>query len=134
LLTAASYLNVGCISAPLVFFRVHASSFSISNSNNEVFYGYTSAISYYLRYKETWFLWMHYLALSWMSNIQRQRRWTNPGSFLKLNEGCGSILEIFVGSVFVAVHILSKIIGKIRHEAIKGLIRYRRNERDGHCK
>jgi glycosyltransferase involved in cell wall biosynthesis len=113
LLTALSYPRVSCIEAPLVFFRDHAGSFTISNENNEVTRGYISAISYYLRYQESWFLWINYLARAWFSEIRRQRCWINPVSFLKANDGEGSMLEILIGLLIIPYHIANKIIGRI---------------------
>lgn len=113
LLTALAYPRVAYISNPLVFFRAHPESFSVSNVNSEITKGYTSAISYYLRYKESWFLWIHYLARSWITNVRQRRCWISPRLFLRKNEGVGSLTEILAGLVVIACHIVSKIAGRI---------------------
>jgi glycosyltransferase involved in cell wall biosynthesis len=109
LLTASSYRNVIHISDPLVFFRTHDDSFSVSNVNNEVTNGYISAISYYLRQKESWGLWLHYLARTWLSEVGRQKNWINPVLFLRANEGLGSLLELLVGIPIIFYYIVRKI-------------------------
>ena len=99
LLTALSYPRVFCINEPLVFFRAHAGSFSIANANNDVSMGYTSAIAYYLFRNESWYLWLKYLVRLWIFNIHSQKKWINPITFLKSNEGCGSIVENLVAGM-----------------------------------
>ena len=113
LLTASSYPCVACVKDPLVFFRAHPGSFSISNTNNEVTNGYISAISYYLRHNEGWFSWINYLACTWISELRRQQCWINPRLFLRANEGTGAMVEIFFGFVFVPFHIARKLARRI---------------------
>lgn len=109
LLTSSSYRSVIYISDPLVFFRTHSESFSVSNVNNEVTNGYISAISYYLRQKESWGLWINYLARTWLSEVGRHKSWIDPVLFLRANEGLGSLLELLVGLPIILYHIVSKI-------------------------
>lgn len=113
ILTASSYPCVATIREPLVFFRAHPGSFSVSNTNNQVANGYTSAIAYYLRYNESWLLWMYYLVRLWISEVRRQKIWVNPKLFLRTNEGHGSSLEILVGLAIVPYFIVSKIVGRV---------------------
>jgi glycosyltransferase involved in cell wall biosynthesis len=114
LLTVISYSKVMCISTPLVFFRAHAGSFSISNTNNEVSMGYTSAIAYYLRKNESWYCWVNYLMRSWLSNVSNQRRWINPITFLRSNEGHGSFFEVFVGMAIMPFLVAGKFMRLIQ--------------------
>ena len=113
LLTAATYPKVMCISAPLVFFRAHAGSFSISNTNNEVSMGYTSAISLYLRKNESWYLWLNYLVRAWLARLRSRREWVNPVTFLRANEGSGSLVEILVAEMMMPVLLISMIASRI---------------------
>ena len=96
LLTAESYSWVESISEPLVYFRVHAGSFSIENSSNQVTQGYRSAISYYLKQRQGRKPWMNYLADCWLKQIKKlhRRGWTSPRTLLIENEGTGSPGEI----------------------------------------
>ena len=94
LLTAAAYPKVMCISDSLVFFRVHSGSFTISNNNNEVSAGYTSAISYHLMGSGKWLSWICYLTGAWLHEVKNRKHWINPIKYLESNEGNGSILEL----------------------------------------
>lgn len=122
LLTASFYLRVECISDPLVFFRSHAGSFTVSNTNNDVANGHTSAISYYLKNNESWLLWLYYLVRLWISDVRRQKIWINPKSYLKTNEGHGSLIEILVGFAVVHYFIVSKIVGQVRDKFYRATI------------
>ena len=114
LLTASSYPSVACICDPLVFFRVHTGSFTVSNANNEVADGYISAISFYLRYNESRFLWMQYLVRSWLSEVRRQGYLSNPKTFLRANEGRGSLLEMLAGLALIPYCVVSKVVARVR--------------------
>jgi glycosyltransferase involved in cell wall biosynthesis len=114
LLTAKSYSKVVCISDPLVFFRAHSGSFSILNLNNEVSMGYRAAKSYYLRKNESWFLWINFIACSWLSDVKRIKSWVNPKIFLRTNEGHGSLFEMFVVMALTPFLILRKLSKSLR--------------------
>lgn len=93
LLTARDYLHVACIREPLVFFRAHEDSFSISNVGDEVTLGYVSAIAYFLKHNAP-LSWRRYVALSWLIRIVRSRAWASPKKYLIENEGKGNFSEM----------------------------------------
>lgn len=113
LLTAQSYIYVEHIPVPLVYFRAHAGSFSIENSNNEVTKGYRSAISLFLITKYGRQLWINYIAQGWLQEMRLDRRWIHPGSYLRQYEGSGYLREILEMQYFSLIHMINKIYGKI---------------------
>ena len=94
LLTAHSYPYAANISMPLVYFRVHAGSFTIENSNNDVIKGYRSAIAFFLIRNHGRQHWIDYLAHSWLQQMRFDQRWRNPRSHLIEYEGSGSLAEV----------------------------------------
>lgn len=94
LLTIKNYPNVVNISLPLVYFRAHAGSFSIENSNNDVVKGYRSAFAFFLAKNGCHKIWINYLAHCWLQQMRFDRRWRNPRSHLIEYEGDGSFFEI----------------------------------------
>jgi glycosyltransferase involved in cell wall biosynthesis len=94
LLTSHNYPYVANISMPLVYFRAHAGSFSIENSNNDVTKGYRSAIAFFLIRNHGRQRWIDYVAKSWLGQMKFDRRWRNPRSYLIEHEGCGSLSEV----------------------------------------
>lgn len=101
LITAHGYSRVACIREPLVFFRAHEGSFSITNSNDEVVLGYISAISYFLKFNAPQY-WVRYIALSWIRQMVKIRAWVWPRKYLIQYNGVGNgreILMLFVASI-----------------------------------
>lgn len=94
LLTSLDYLYISNISAPLVYFRAHAGSFSTENSNNDVIKGYRSVISFFLRRNNYYQFWIYYLAQSWFHQMKSDRKWLNPKTHLIEYEGVGSFVEV----------------------------------------
>ena len=94
LLTAENYSFVASISTPLVYFRAHAGSFSIGNSNNQVYKGYRSALSYYLIKNYGRQPWLDYVAHGWLQQMKLSHRWINPRAHLMEYEGSGSLGEL----------------------------------------
>jgi glycosyltransferase involved in cell wall biosynthesis len=94
LLTSHNYPYVANISMPLVYFRAHAGSFSIENSNNDVTKGYRSAIAFFLIRNHGRQRWIYYVAKSWLGQMKFDRRWRNPRSYLIEHEGSGSLSEV----------------------------------------
>ncbi len=105
ILTAESYAYVQHVPLPLVYFRAHAGSFSIANTNNEVGKGYTSAISYYLSKKFNNADLISYLAISWLKEMRNARVFINPQKYLRGNEGSGSLTELFIMFFYAAKHL-----------------------------
>jgi glycosyltransferase involved in cell wall biosynthesis len=100
LLTAHAYDYVAYIREPLVFFRAHKNSISVSDSNNEVLNSYDSAISFYLKSNNYWFYWIFYLTESWFRRGRMNLGWNNPKSFVQINEGNGSFYEILAFALY----------------------------------
>lgn len=96
LLTAHNYLYIANISMPLVYFRAHAGSFTIENSNNNVIKGYQSAIALFLIRNHGRQSWIDYLAHSWLQQMRLDHRWRNPRSHLIEYEGSGSLAEVLI--------------------------------------
>ena len=94
LLTAHNYPYVANVEMPLAYFRAHAGSFSIENSNNEVSKGYRSAIALFLNKSIDRKAWINYLAHCWLQQMRFDHRWRNPRSHLIEYEGDGSLFEI----------------------------------------
>lgn len=113
LLTSKSYPLVSYVNKPLVFFRSHPDSFTISNTGNYVSEGYVAAISFYLKNNENWTTWAKYTSTSWASLITHRKKWANPSDFYKKHEGKGSIFELLAGVYFVTIKIIKKTYQKL---------------------
>lgn len=92
LFTADLYPCVAHVSIPLVFFRHHHGSFSVSDQHNQVSLAYRSAFAYYL-FSRNRKLWLQYVARQWRDEVKRSKRWTPVRSFLISLEGQGSMAE-----------------------------------------
>ena len=112
LLTAHNYPYVANISMPLVYFRAHAGSFSIENSNNDVIKGYRSAIAFFLIRNHGHQPWIDYLAHSWLQQMRFDHRWRNPISHLIEYEGSGSLTEILTMLSCSFRHVRGKLFRK----------------------
>lgn len=93
LLTSRAYDFIEYIHEPLVFFRAHADSFTVSNTNNEVANGYQSVIPYFIKRHHGESAWLRYVSRAWR---QARRKATSPvpmRKFLMDHEGQGSLSE-----------------------------------------
>lgn len=113
LLTSHDYPYVANISMPLVYFRAHAGSFSIENSNNDVTKGYRSAIAFFLIRNHGRPLWIDYLAGDWLESMRANRSWISPRSRLIEYEGSGSMAEVLLMFFCTFRHVANKFCGKI---------------------
>lgn len=113
LLTAHNYPYVSNISAPLVYFRAHAGSFSIDNSNNDVVKGYRSAIALFLIENYSRQTWLNYLAYGWLQQMKFDRKWRSPVAHLIEYEGSGTLGEVFTMLLCTLKHVVKKIIEKL---------------------
>lgn len=93
LLTAGRYSCVAHLPAPLVFFRAHGGSFSVSNTRNQISQGYRSALSHYLIEERGRAPWMRYLADEWLRELRFDRKWIQPSHYLVEYEGSGQLSE-----------------------------------------
>lgn len=112
LLTARNYSYVANISKALVFFRAHAGSFSIDNSNNNVAKGYQSSISLFLIQNYSRKVWIDYLAQAWLQQIRFTRSWRSPMAHLIEFEGRGRVTEVIKLQLLAALHIVNAICRK----------------------
>lgn len=112
LLTAENCPYVESVSAPLVYFRAHAGSFTVKNSNDQVIKGYRSAICYYLKRKCGQRSWLNYLALGWIQQMRLDGGWVNPRLFLIEYEGIGSSGELLGLFACLLRNAIYKIIDK----------------------
>jgi len=112
LLTVDNYRCVESISSALVYFRAHAGSFTVKNSNDQVIKGYRSVICYYLKGKRGQRSWLNYLALGWIQQMRLDGGWVNPKLFLIEYEGSGSSGELLGLFACLLRNAIYKIIGK----------------------
>ncbi len=94
LLTSRDYPAIEHISTPLVFFRAHADSFTVSaNTTSEVEKGYKAVIPYFLKLAYGRAVWLRYLSRTW--RLERRRSPETPGmrDYLRQHEGQGSLGE-----------------------------------------
>lgn len=113
LLTAEKYPKVKWITSPLVFFRVHAGSYTIANIDDKITQGYTSAISWYLINYKKRTDWLHYMSTVWQ-NSPRHQKLKNPSRLLKTNEGDGRLSDLIYFLSIVLVNEVSKILEKFK--------------------
>lgn len=93
LLTSESYKYVVHIPTPLVYFRAHDGSFSISNTDNRISLGYRSLLSYYLIKHKGIKPWVRYLSDNLLRQIRINRNWVQLRPYLIEYEGQGSLIE-----------------------------------------
>ena len=108
LLTSNHYPYVANISMPLVYFRAHAGSFTIENSNNDVTNGYRSVFALFLKKNYGRKPWIDYVAHSWLRQMRADHRWRNPKSHLIEYEGSGSLREVLTMLFCSSVHVCGK--------------------------
>ena len=113
LLTAHNYPYVANVEMPLAYFRAHAGSFSIENSNNEVSKGYRSAIALFLNKSIDRKAWINYLAYGWLQEIKLYRSWRSPVVYMIEYEGRGSLTEIVTLLFHAFKHVAVKITEKL---------------------
>jgi len=92
-LTALDYTAFAAIAEPLVLFRAHSRSISITNSNNEVLEGYRAALSWYFSKRVSTSLWYDYLVWQWTTEARLTMSWIDVEQFLTRYEGTGTRLE-----------------------------------------
>lgn len=112
LLTAHNYLYVANVSSPLIFFREHAGSFTIKNTNNEIIKGYLSVFALFLLSIYGRQSWLKYLAYRWLQEMRFGRRWESPRSHLVEYEGSGSTGEVLSLLSCAFMHLASKLFRK----------------------
>lgn len=110
LLTSSNYPYVANIEMPLVYFRAHAGSFSIENTNNNIVKGYRSAIAFFLIKNHGRKAWISYLAYGWLQQMRFNRAWRNPVAHLIEYEGRDSLSDAFILFLFSIKHATSRLV------------------------
>ena len=116
LLTSLSYTYVYKISEPHVFFRIHETSFSIINKDNDVISGYKSIFCYFLKTHLTWFRWIEFVSKSWLGEVRRNKNWVAPSSYLCKYEGCGDSWEQLALFFYIPHNICSLLIDSFKNK------------------
>lgn len=113
LLTAEKYDHVIYMPSPLVFFRAHSGSFSVSNKDDLVQLGYRAVFAYYIKNRLGRSSWLDFVANVWLRNLVLNRRWVGIKNYLLGLEGEGSVAEQLAMLGVVLCIILQKILKKI---------------------
>jgi len=87
ILTASNYQSIYYIDKPLIFFRSHNGSLTISNQENTVNIGYSSSICWYLYKHGKKILWAQMIIKYWLKDIIFHKKITNLGKFIHSHEG-----------------------------------------------
>ena len=93
-LTSLKYKYVVMLSSHDAFFREHADSFSMLNSENEVVKGYRAAMAWFCRKKLTTRHWATYIARAWLLDMQMAHKLLSMRKYCIAYEGNGHFLEI----------------------------------------
>ena len=109
LLTADNYLFVVHSAKPLVYFRAHADSFTITNSSMQVFDGYTSAISYYLSIRFARSKVIDYLTKKWLQRMRATHSLISPRLFLMQNITDFKLKDIALVFMYSIAHVIRKV-------------------------
>jgi glycosyltransferase involved in cell wall biosynthesis len=112
LLTAKQYPFIFAIARPLIFFRIHADSFTLQNVGNEVRQGHRSAISLYLKNRYGINILIRYLAIQWIAEMVRSRKFYSPRLFLHNHEALSSLVEQYRLMRESFSHIYKKLLKK----------------------
>lgn len=118
-LTALNYKSVVMLPVVDVFFRMHSSSFTIANSDNEVSKGYQAALAWFYRAKKGRDLWARFVAQAWLSTVKHSGKFLSLSRFCSDNEGRGSIGEVVIVSFLVfrigILKVLKSALKKVRN-------------------
>jgi glycosyltransferase involved in cell wall biosynthesis len=111
--TAREYGCVACISDPLVFFRDHPDSFTISTAHSSLRDSYTSAFAYFLKQNDTWIHWLQYVFFSWLGETIHRRSWQNFKQYLRTYEGTGLFKETLMAALLAPFWLGGAFFGRI---------------------
>lgn len=93
-LTAKNYKFFGIVNKPLIFFRAHPGSFTVSNDGNSVAEGYQLALAWFFKTYSSRDHWMEWVSIIWLRELRRGLGFPNPFKVAKKYSGNGSLLEI----------------------------------------
>jgi len=117
-LTSVQYKYVVLLADRDVFFRMHAGSISMLNSDNEVVKGYRAAMAWFCRKKLTRRHWARYVARAWLLDMAIERQLLSMRKHCVMYEGNGTfseILEIFCCALReLWAYMLKKSVGRIQ--------------------
>lgn len=94
-LTARAYPLVAVDEEPLVLFRAHADSITVSNANNQVIDGYRAALGWFFMTFLGRPAWTDYIARQWLFHVVSTRAWCGIAAFARRYEGSGAKGEAF---------------------------------------
>lgn len=95
ILTASNYQSIYYIDKPLIFFRSHNGSLTISNQENTVNIGYSSSICWYLYKHSKKILWAQMIIKYWLKDIIFHKKITNLGKFIYSHESESAGFDFF---------------------------------------
>jgi glycosyltransferase involved in cell wall biosynthesis len=104
ILTASNYQYIYYVDKPLIFFRSHEGSFTVTNSENAVNHGYSSSICWFLYISNKKILWAKFILKYWIKDCIFTRKIVNFGNFIDSHEGVVGSAEffwIFIASIFL---------------------------------
>lgn len=101
ILTASKYQYISYVDKPLIFFRSHDGSFTISNSENAVNHGYSSSICWFLYTSNRKILWAKFILKYWIKDCIFNRKIINLGKFMASHEGVMGVADFFW--IFIAL-------------------------------
>jgi glycosyltransferase involved in cell wall biosynthesis len=106
-LTALNYKTVVMLPDAEMFFRAHAGSLAMQNSDNAVVDGYYAAMSWFCKTQLTQHHWARYVARSWMIDIMTSRKLLSLSKYCITFEGSGSLTEILSISWFALLEAIA---------------------------
>jgi glycosyltransferase involved in cell wall biosynthesis len=93
-LTAKNYRFAAFIDQPLVFFRAHAGSLTISDNDSILVEGYRLALAWFLRNHSSRKNWGRLVARIWLSQYRSTRHLEDPFKLTKRYSGTGRLSDV----------------------------------------
>lgn len=100
-LTAISYKYVLKINKPLVLFRVHKGSFTVSSDQQLLAEGYRLALAWFFKNYSSTNNWADWIVKIWFNNFKKSRVLVSPFYLIKRYEGKGDFVDIY--QLFIAI-------------------------------
>ncbi len=94
-LTAKEYKSIAIVNKPLMFFRAHPGSFTVSNDKNSVTEGYLLALAWFFKTYSSRDNWVRWVSNIWLSHLRRGYVLSNPFELTRRYSGDGTLSETF---------------------------------------